>query len=139
MIGGCISTISLGMLVFMPMPDTWIVLLLAMAGVGLGVFVPANNTVIMCSAGTASAAVLGGLVNMARGIGTTLGIALITLAMHATAGRAAGMAAVHGARLAGVVLAIAGVAATLTALTWRTTRGTGSRAQAREEAAGAVR
>ncbi len=138
-IGGCISTISLGMLVFMPMPNTWIVLLLAMAGVGLGVFVPANNTVIMRSAGTASAAVLGGLVNMARGIGTTLGIALITLAMHATAGRAAGMAAAHGARLAGVVLATAGMAATLTALTWRTTSGTGGRARAREESASAVR
>jgi MFS family permease len=130
-IGGCISTISLGTLVFMPMPEPWIVLLLAMAGVGLGVFVPANNAVIMRSAGTASAAVLGGLVNMARGIGTTLGIALITLAMHATA-------AAHGARLAGVVLAIAGVAATLTALAWRTTSGTGGSAPAREEAASAV-
>jgi MFS family permease len=137
-IGGCISTISLGTLVFMPMPEPWIVLLLAMAGVGLGVFVPANNAVIMRSAGTASAAVLGGLVNMARGIGTTLGIALITLAMHATAASAAGPAAAHGARLAGVVLAIAGVAATLTALAWRTTSGTGGSAPAREEAASAV-
>jgi len=73
----------------MPMPETWIVLLLALAGVGLGVFVPANNTVIMRSAGAASAAVLGGLVNMARGIGTTLGIALVTLAVHTQAGSAA--------------------------------------------------
>lgn len=137
-IGGCISTISLGMLAFMPMPDTWIAALLAVAGVGLGVFVPANNTVIMRSAGTASAAVLGGLINMARGIGTTLGIALITLAMYATAGAAAGPAAAHGARLAGIMLAIAGVAATLTALAWRTTSGTGGSAQVREEAAGAV-
>jgi MFS family permease len=137
-IGGCISTISLGMLAFMPMPDARIVLLLALAGVGLGVFVPANNTVIMRSASPASAAVLGGLVNMARGIGTTLGIALITLAMHATAGGAAGPAAAHGARLAAVVLAVAGVAATLTALAWRTMSGTGGSAHAREEAAGAV-
>ena len=138
--GGCISTISLGMLVFMPMPETWIVLLLALAGVGLGVFVPANNTVIMRSAGAASAAVLGGLVNMARGIGTTLGIALVTLAVHTQAGSAAaaGLPATHGARLAAVVLAIAGVAATLTALAWRTTSGPGGSAPAREEAAGAV-
>jgi hypothetical protein len=137
-IGGSISTISLGMLVFMPMPDTWIAALLTVAGVGLGVFVPANNTVIMRSAGTASAAVLGGLVNMARGIGTTLGIALITLVMHTTADSAAGPAAAHGARLAGAVLAIAGLAATLTALAGRTTSGPGGSARTREEAAGAV-
>ncbi len=49
---------------------------------GLGVFVPANNAVIMRSAPAGSAAVLGGLVNMARGIGTTFGIALVTLALH---------------------------------------------------------
>jgi MFS family permease len=139
-IGGCISTISLGMLAFMPMPEIWIVLLLAMAGIGLGMFVPANNAVIMRSAGAASAAVLGGLVNMARGIGTTFGIALVTVAVHAQAGNvaAAGLPAAHGARLAAVVLAVAGVAATLTALAWRTMSGPGGSAPAREEAANAV-
>jgi hypothetical protein len=43
----------------------------------------------MRSAAPSSAAVLGGLVNMARGIGTTFGIALVTLALHLT-GRTAG-------------------------------------------------
>jgi MFS family permease len=138
-IGGCISTIPLGILAFMPLPDTWLVLLLAVAGIGLGVFVPANNTVIMRSAAAGSAAALGGLVNMARGIGTTLGIALITLAVHASAGSAvAGPPATHGARLAAVVLAVAGTAATLTALAWRTTSGRDGSAPAREEAARAV-
>jgi hypothetical protein len=51
----------------MPVPGTWMVAILAAAGIGLGLFVPANNTVIMRSAGATSAAVLGGLVNMARG------------------------------------------------------------------------
>ena len=69
---------------FMPMSPAWIVPLLALAGLGLGVFVPANNAVIMRSAAAGSASVLGGLVNMARGIGTTLGIALVTLGLHLT-------------------------------------------------------
>jgi hypothetical protein len=123
------------MLVFMSVPDTWMVILLAAAGIGLGLFVPANNTVIMRSSGATSAAVLGGLVNMARGIGTTLGIALVTVAMHAPGGTtAAGPATVQGARVAAVLLTLAGMAATLTALAWRTTSGPGAGAPVREEA-----
>ena len=56
--------------------------LLALAGLGLGIFVPANNTVIMRSAADSSASLVGGLVSMARGIGTTLGISLMALALH---------------------------------------------------------
>jgi MFS family permease len=137
-IGGCISTISLGTLAFMPLPAAWIVALLALAGAGLGVFVPANNTVIMRSASAAAAAVLGGLVNMARGIGTTFGVALITVAVHAAAGNAAaGSGAAHDAGPAAIVLALAGVAATLTTLAWRATSGPYGGTQAQEEAPGA--
>jgi hypothetical protein len=49
---------------------------------GLGIFVPANNTVIMRGAADSSASLVGGLVSMARGIGTTLGISLMALAWH---------------------------------------------------------
>ena len=69
-------------LAFMAGSTAGIVALLGLAGLGLGVFVPANNAVIMRSGAASSAAVLGGLVNMARGIGTTFGIALVTLALH---------------------------------------------------------
>ena len=41
----------------MPVPDTWMVILLTAAGIGLGLFVPANNTVVMRSAGATAAAV----------------------------------------------------------------------------------
>jgi len=93
----------------------------------------------MRSAAAATAAALGRLVNMARGIGTTLGNAQITLAVQASAGSAvAGPPVTHGARLAAVVLAAAGVAATLTALAWRTMSGRDDSAPAREEAARAV-
>jgi hypothetical protein len=69
-----------------------------------------------------------------QGFGTTLGIALVTVAMHAAGGSAAaGPAAIQGARVAAVLLALAGVAATLTALAWRTTSGPGAAALVREE------
>ncbi len=55
---------------------------LALTGLGLGIFVPANNTVIMRGTADSSASLVGGLVNMARGIGTTLGISLMALVLH---------------------------------------------------------
>ena len=81
-IGAAVSAAALAMLAFMAGSTAGIVALLGLAGLGLGVFVPANNAVIMRSGAASSAAVLGGLVNMARGIGTTFGIALVTLALH---------------------------------------------------------
>jgi MFS family permease len=81
-IGAAASAVALVMLIFAARSTVGLVLLLGLAGLGLGVFVPANNAVIMRSAAASSAAVLGGLVNMARGIGTTFGIALVTLALH---------------------------------------------------------
>jgi len=80
--GALICAFALVMLIVVPMSPGWAVPMLALAGLGLGAFVPANNAVIMRSAGHGSASVLGGLVNMARGIGTTLGIALVTLGLH---------------------------------------------------------
>jgi MFS family permease len=81
-IGAAASAVALIMLIFASGSTAGLILLLGLAGLGLGVFVPANNAVIMRSAAASSAAVLGGLVNMARGIGTTFGIALVTLALH---------------------------------------------------------
>jgi len=52
------------------------------AGLGLGIFVPANNTIIMRSTAGSSASLLGGLINMARGIGTAFGICLMALALE---------------------------------------------------------
>jgi MFS family permease len=68
--------------IVVPVTQATVVPLLALAGLGLGIFVPANNTVIMRSTADSSASLVGGLVNMARGIGTTLGISLMALALH---------------------------------------------------------
>ncbi|HZR53367.1 MAG TPA: MFS transporter [Streptosporangiaceae bacterium] len=75
----CAATIT-------PITTTTVIPLLGAAGLGLGVFVPANNAVIMRTAGS-TASLRGGLVSMARGIGTTLGISLIALALHLGAAR----------------------------------------------------
>jgi MFS family permease len=85
--------------------------LLAVLGTGLGLFVPANNTAIMAAIPRRLSGTAGGMVNMTRGGGTALGIALVTLALHASGP--------GGARLAYAVLAVAAVLATATGLTAR--------------------
>ena len=49
---------------------------LALVGVGIGSFTPPNNASIMASAPRVQAGVAGGLLNMTRGLGTALGVAL---------------------------------------------------------------
>ncbi|MBR7828213.1 MFS transporter [Actinospica sp. MGRD01-02] len=79
---------------------------LAVAGLGLGVFMPANNALVMSAIPVSAAGTGGGLVNMTRALGTALGVALVTLALHA-----AGSAdRVLGNRLAGGLLALAALA-----------------------------
>jgi hypothetical protein len=73
-------------------------------GVGLGVFTPSNNTTIMGAIPIRASAMGGGLLNLARGLGTALGVALVTLAFH--------LGSAHhtlgpGDRLAMIVLLIA--------------------------------
>ena len=126
LIGAVVSAAALVLLIFMAGSTAGIVLLLGLAGLGLGVFVPANNAVIMRSAAAGSAAVLGGLVNMARGIGTTFGIALMTLTLHlagsshADGGHADGM-------LAFAVLAAAAACAAVVAMSIRPLSSAGPR------------
>lgn len=79
---------------------------LVFTGLGLGMFIPANNASIMAAIPDRMSATGGGLVNMARGLGTALGVALVTLCLHA--GQSA------GATLALGCLAAAGVIAGLT-------------------------
>jgi sugar phosphate permease len=81
-IGASACAVVLVMLVLMSSSSVGIVVLLGLAGLCLGVFVPANNALIMRTGPASTAGTLGGLVNMARGIGTTLGIALVTVALH---------------------------------------------------------
>jgi EmrB/QacA subfamily drug resistance transporter len=65
---------------------------LALTGLGLGLFTPANNAAVMSASPAGHAGVTGGLLNMTRGLGTALGVALAGALF--TAG--AGLAGAHG-------------------------------------------
>lgn len=56
--------------------------LLVLVGLGLGVFVPANNAVIMGAVPPRASASGGSLVNMARGLGTAFGVAMVAFSLH---------------------------------------------------------
>jgi MFS family permease len=119
--GAMVTCAAMCIAIVVPVTPVTVVPLLAAAGVGLGVFVPANNTVIMRGTEASSASLLGGLVNMARGIGTTLGISMMALAL--SLGTQAGHASPRPAFI--VLAAVAGLAA---AIAWA------GRAQARAQA-----
>lgn len=81
-LGALICVAALVAMVLAPLTPGPLVLLLAVLGLGLGIFTPANNTLIMGAIPARSSGTGGGLVNMARGLGTALGVALVTLALH---------------------------------------------------------
>ena len=68
---------------------------LAVAGVGLGAFTPANNAAIMAAAPPRQSGSVGGVLNTTRGLGTSLGLALAGLAF--TLGAGTGEASARGA------------------------------------------
>jgi MFS family permease len=122
--------------VFTPVTVRTVIPELALAGLGLGLFVPANNTVIMRSTADSSASLLGGLVSMARGIGTTLGISLMALALHLGSADH-GYAGSTQARPAFIVLAVASAAAAAIALAGRPqARGQAGRAREADPSGG---
>ena len=61
-------------------------LALAIAGIGLGAFTPPNNAAIMGSAPAHQSGMASGILNMTRGLGTSLGLALAGLAYTVGAG-----------------------------------------------------
>ncbi|MFD8034709.1 MFS transporter [Streptomyces sp. NPDC059717] len=107
---GVFTLASTGLLI-VPLATGWLVSVLALTGLGLGMFTPANNAMIMGAVPARSSGTGGGLVNMTRGLGTALGVALVTLALHLVGG--GGVQA--GARWAGAVLVAASVVAVASA------------------------
>jgi EmrB/QacA subfamily drug resistance transporter len=91
---------------------------LALAGVGLGAFTPANNAAIMSASPPGHTGVVSGVLNMTRGLGTALGVALTGAIFTAVAGvtgadvaQASVAAAGHGLTVA---LGVLGVMALVT-------------------------
>ena len=107
-LGGALAAASAAALA-VPAPDAVWVVLLGLLGVGLGIYTPANNAEIMASVPARDAAAAGGMVNMTRGIGTALGVAVVSLGLHAgtflrqpDAGLTLSMAALAAVALVGV-------------------------------------
>ncbi|MFI9271366.1 MFS transporter [Kitasatospora sp. NPDC052896] len=99
---GCL--VALALLVVLPLRAGTLPWSLALLGLALGVLIPANNTLVMRAIPAGSAGTGGGMVNMTRGLGTAIGVAAVTLALHLAAGdgglRAAGFVLLGFAALA---------------------------------------
>ncbi len=113
LLGGAVTAGSAAALA-VPAPDAVSVVLLGLLGIGLGIYTPANNAEIMAAVPAKDAATAGGMVNMTRGIGTALGVAVVTLGLRAGAllrspdsGRTLSMAAVAAVALLAVALSAA--------------------------------
>jgi EmrB/QacA subfamily drug resistance transporter len=93
-----------------------VVVALAAAGAGLGLFTPANNAAVAGSGQVENAGMVSGILNMTRGVGTALGVACAgaaySLAIGAQAMPAPHLAA-HGFRVAMLVLAAAALGAAM--------------------------
>jgi len=110
-LGAAVSIVVLAGLLTAPPTTDWLVTLLALLGVALGTFTPANNTLVMGAIPAQSAATGGGLVNMTRSLGTALGVALVTLALSLGSGHHI----LDGLRTAVLVLAAAAALTLLSA------------------------
>jgi MFS family permease len=101
--GGCAAALAI------PGSPAVVALLLGLLGAGLGVYIPANNAEIMAAVPPGRSAAAGGMVNMARGLGTAVGVAAVSLALRGGAGAgpamlmlaAVGLAAAWAGRAAG--------------------------------------
>ncbi|HTJ66319.1 MAG TPA: MFS transporter [Actinospica sp.] len=110
LIGSALAFAALLALIPMPFTPAGQMPLLALLGLGLGTFTPANNTIVMGAIPARAAGTGGGLVNMTRGLGTALGVALVTLTLYLVPN-------VHAAsHLTTVLLSVVAAAVFLTSL-----------------------
>ncbi len=79
--GMVLVSLSLGTLAIAERSSAAIVVLLACIGVGLGLFTPANNAAIMAAAPREHSGMAGGILNLTRGLGTAIGVAVTGLVL----------------------------------------------------------
>ena len=86
--------------------------LLAVVGIGLGLFTPPNNAAIMGSVPQAQSGLASGVLNMTRGMGTALGLALTGLVFDISGGRSSASSSVaHAFTVTALFLAVLAVVA----------------------------
>ncbi|MET8625561.1 MFS transporter [Kitasatospora sp. NPDC004669] len=103
--GAGLAGAGLLLLALLPVSGATVAAPLLVAGYGLGLLLPANNALVMRAVPAECSAVGGGMVNMARSLGTALGMALSVLGVHLAG-------AASGGRTVLIVLAVVAVAAT---------------------------
>jgi EmrB/QacA subfamily drug resistance transporter len=92
------------------------VVLLAGVGIGLGLFTPPNNAAIMGSVPRGQSGVASGVLNMTRGMGTALGLALTGLVFDFAGGRSSASSSVaHAFTVSALFLSALAVTAGLIA------------------------
>jgi MFS family permease len=85
-LGMAIAALGMGILALAASHPGLTVPALAVAGAGMGLFIPANNAATMSAAPTERGGAAGGLLNMARGLGTAIGVSVTSLAFAAGRG-----------------------------------------------------
>jgi len=90
--GMLLAAVSMGLLATVNGSPGVIIAELALLGVGLGMFTPPNNAAIMGSAPPEQAGVASGVLNMTRGMGTAMGLAVTSLVFGLFAGSQEGSA-----------------------------------------------
>jgi len=99
-----------------------VAVLLLLMGAFLGLVIPANNAAVMAAVPASASAVTGGMVNVARALGTALGVSITAMGLR--------VAYLHqwvGPQVVLSALAVCSVALAATTLSWRATTG-GARA-----------
>jgi len=93
--------------------------LLALVGLGMGLFTPANNASVAAAGRPEQAGLVSGLLNMTRGLGTALGVAVAAAAWALAAGHGSAVSATastHGFRVTVLALGVLALVAAAVAL-----------------------
>jgi MFS family permease len=93
-----------------------VAMLLLLMGAFLGLVIPANNATVMGAVPASASAVTGGMVNVARALGTALGVAVAAMGLHV-----AELNHWVGPRVVLAALAVCSIALAATALSRPTT------------------
>ncbi len=119
-------TTALAVLVFSPR-DLWVTAAaLAAMGLGLGLFTPANNASVAAAGHAHQAGMVSGVLNMTRGVGTSLGVALgaVAYSLANALGNSGGAAPLPGLgfRMAVALFAVLGAVAVVLSFLGRRAR-----------------
>ncbi len=124
--GMALVALSMAAIAVHPVSGPLLLVELALCGVGLGMFTPPNNAAIMGSAPKEDSGMASGILNMTRGMGTSLGVALVGVMYGLAAGTSASHRQTASQSTNGLVasaiflIVIAIVAAVLAALRGKT-------------------